>query len=63
MVTPAGIYTLSDGFTVTGEPTVTGVDPNKGYQGETKTVVISGTDFAVYNSRASSGGPSYSTNP
>jgi len=49
VTTPDGTGTLEDGFTVLSEivpaPTVTAVDPDQGYQGETLDVVITGTNF------------------
>jgi hypothetical protein len=48
VTTPEGTGTLEDGFTVleeVPEPTVTAVDPDQGYQGETLDVVITGTNF------------------
>ena len=46
VTTPLGTGTLTGGFTVLSlEPTVTAVDPNQGYQGDTLDVTITGTNF------------------
>jgi hypothetical protein len=46
VTTPLGTGTLTGGFTVISlAPTVTAVDPNQGYRGDTLDVTITGTNF------------------
>jgi parallel beta-helix repeat protein len=46
VTTPRGIATMANGFTVLqGPPTVTSVDPNHGYRGQTLDVTVTGSKF------------------